>query len=172
MTPRACAPIALLALVCGCAPTLRHAPPRPLPPDLQVGRLAERTTFEQTDASGQPLTDSDDLHDDDRGQRKRNSGFIAGVVASAVGGVTAIAFGAAGQITENQLDDGYRDGLSRSEESDFQSRGEAFNGVAIGGAALAVVGLGVTAIILGIDHHKCGNLIKSRRKECRERGAK
>ena len=160
-----------VGLVCAsltaCAPALQYAPPRPLPVDLQVGRLSERTTFEITDASGQPLDSDDTLQDEDAAQRKRKGVFIAGVVASALGGAMAIGFGAAGQITENQLDDGYREGISRQEEKDFQNRGEAFNGVAIGGAALAVVGLGLTAIILGIDHRKCGTLIKARREECR-----
>lgn len=165
-----------LALLCAsltaCAPTMQHAPPRPLPSDLQFGRLSERTAFEQTDASGEPLaTSDDDLDDGDDAQRKRKAVLIAGVVASAIGGAMAIGFGAAGQITENQLDDGYRKGMTRSEEADFRDRGEAFNGVAIGGAALAVVGLGITAIVLGIDHHKCGDLIKRRRQECKERHA-
>lgn len=163
-----------LALLCAsltaCSPTLQHATPRPLPADLQVGRLGERTAFEQTDAAGQPIAGSDDdLSDGDDGQGKRKALFITGVVASALGGAMAVGLGAAGQITENQLDDGYNEGISRSEESDLQDRGEAFNTVAITGAALAVVGIGLTAIVLGIDHRKCGTLIKKRREECKER---
>ncbi len=158
----------LSASLTACAPAMQHAPPRPLPVDLQFGRLGERTAFEQTDSAGKPLSQSDDsLKDEDSAQRKRTGVFIASVVASALGGATAIGFGAAGQITENQLDDGYRDGISRQEEKDFQNRGKAFNSVAIGGAALAVIGLGITAIVLGIDHRKCGTLIKARHKECR-----
>jgi hypothetical protein len=168
---------ASVALFCAsltaCAPTMQHAPPRPLPADLQVGRLGERTTFEQTDAVGKPIAGSDDdLSGGDDGQGKRKALFITGVVASSLGGAMAIGFGAAGQITENQLDDGYSDGLTRSEESDLRDRGEAFNTVAITGAALAVVGIAVTAIVLGIDHRKCGNLMKKRRQECQERAAR
>jgi hypothetical protein len=168
-----CSVALLCASLTACAPAMQHAPPRPLPADLQLGRLSERTTFEQTDASGQPLsTSDDDLDDGDKAQRRRKGVFVGGVVASALGGAMAVGFGAAGQITENQLDDGYNDGLTRSEEADFRDRGEAFNTVAITGAALAVVGLGITAIVLGIDHHKCGDLIKRRRKECKERGGR
>ena len=167
----------LCASLTACAPAMQgmqHTTPRPLAPDLQLGRLAERTAFEQTDAAGQPLAASsdDDLKDEDDAQRKRKALFIAGVAASALGGAMAIGFGAAGQITENQLDKGYGDGLTRAGEADFRDRGEAFNGVAIGGAALAVVGLGLTAIILGIDHRECGTLIKKRHKECRERSTR
>ncbi|MCR9161742.1 MAG: hypothetical protein ACE37F_36220 [Nannocystaceae bacterium] len=160
----------LCASLTACAPAMQHAPVRPLPADLQFGRLSERTTFEQTDASGAPLpSDDDDLDDGDDAQRKRKGVFVAGVIASALGGAMAVGFGAAGQITEKRLDDGYREGLTRAEEADFRDRGEAFNTVAITGAALAVVGLGVTAIVLGIDHRKCGDLIKRRRQECKER---
>ncbi|MGH1341384.1 MAG: hypothetical protein ACRBN8_07535 [Nannocystales bacterium] len=165
------------ATLTGCTPALSYTQrptPRALPSDLQVGRLAERTTFEQTDASGERIDTSDDLSDGsdtDRDQRRRKGAFVGGVVASALGGAMAIGFGAAGQITENQLDDGYNEGLSRNEESDLRDRGKAFNGVAIGGAALAVAGLALTAIVLGIDHRKCGELIKSRRKECLEAAA-
>ncbi|MEM6290936.1 MAG: hypothetical protein AAGA54_06705 [Myxococcota bacterium] len=166
----------LLAVSTGCASTasLSSAPPlRPVPADLQVGRLAERTAFEQDDfsdgarGSSDPAPADDVRADDDEdAQRKRKAAFIAGVIASAVGGAVAIGFGAAGQVTENRLDDAYRDGLTREEEQGFQDRGEAFNGVAIGGSALAVVGLSVTAIVVGIDYTKCGSLMKKRRKEC------
>ena len=166
-SPTAMSAALLCASLTACAPVMRQPPPRPIPLDLQVGRLAERTSFEQTDAAGKPLASDDSLKDEDSGQRTRKGVFVAGVVASALGGALAVGFGAAGQITENQLDDGYREGISRAEESDFQDRGKAFNGVAIGGAALAVVGLGVTALVLGIDHRKCGSLIKSRRADCR-----
>jgi len=165
--------VALLgASLTGCAPSMSYSQrptPRALPSDLQLGRLAERTTFEQTDASGERIDTSDDLGDGDnphKQQRRRKGAFVGGVVASALGGAMAIGFGAAGQITENQLDDGYNDGLTRNEETDLRDRGKAFNGVAIGGAALAVAGIALTAIVLGIDHRKCGELIKSRRKEC------
>lgn len=162
-----------LAVLCAsataCAPVMQRPTPRALPSDLQVGRLGERTAFEQHDAAGNPVDASDDdLHDEDTAQRRRKGALIAGVVASAVGGAMAIGFGAAGQITENQLDKGYDDGLSRAEESDLRDRGEAFNGVAIGGAALAVAGLSLTAVILGIDYTRCGNLVKKRRKQCRK----
>lgn len=169
----------LSASLTGCAPSLSYTQrptPRALPSDLQMGRLAERTTFEQTDASGERIgTSDDDLsdgNDEQSAQRKRKGAFVGGVVASALGGAIAIGFGAAGQITENQLDDGYNDGLTRSEETDLRDRGTAFNGVAIGGAALAVAGLALTAIVLGIDHRKCGELVKSRRKECEEDAAR
>ena len=164
----------LCASLTACAPTLGYTQrptPRALPSDLQLGRLAERTAFEQTDASGDRIDTSDDLSDEDSAkddQRKRKAVFLGGVVASAVGGAMAVGFGAAGQITENQLNDGYGEGMTRTEESDLQDRGKAFNGVAIGGAALTVAGLALTAIVLGIDHRKCGELIKSRRKECRK----
>lgn len=170
--------VALLgASLTACAPTLSYTQrptPRALPSDLQLGRLAERTTFEQTDASGERIeTSDDDFGDEDSdAQRKRKAAFLGGVVASAVGGAMAIGFGAAGQVTENQLDDGYNEGLTRTEESDLRDRGKAFNGVTIGGAALAIAGLTLTAIVLGIDHRKCGTLIKSRRKECREDAAR
>lgn len=171
--------VALLAgSLTACAPALSYTQrptPRALPSDLQVGRLAERTTFEQTDASGERIDTSDDLSDGDdsqKQQRRRKGAFVGGVVASAIGGAMAIGFGAAGQITENQLDDGYNDGLTRTEETDLRDRGKAFNGVAIGGAALAVAGLALTAIVLGIDHGECGELIKSRRKECEEDAAR
>lgn len=167
----------LCASLTACAPTLGYTQrptPRALPSDLQVGRLAERTTFEQTDASGDRLdTSDDDFGDEDSdAQRKRKAALVGGVVASALGGAMAIGFGAAGQITENQLNDGYSEGLTRTEESDLRDRGQAFNGVAIGGAVLAVAGLALTAIVLGIDHRKCGNLLKARRKECREDAAR
>lgn len=166
----------LCASLTACAPTLGYTQrptPRALPSDLQLGRLAERTTFEQTDASGERIeTSDDDLGDTDDAQRKRKAALVGGVVASALGGAMALGFGAAGQITEKQLDDGYNEGLSRAEESDLRDRGKAFNGVAIGGAALAVAGLALTAIVLGIDHGKCGELLKARRKECREDAAR
>ena len=164
-----------------CSPTLGYTQqpaPRALPSDLEFGRLAERTAFERTDASGERIETSDDLSDsggksqDKDDQRKRKVLFVGGVVASAIGGAAAIGFGAAGQITENRLDDGYREGMTRSEEADLQDRGKAFNGVAIGGAALAVAGLALTAIVLGIDHGKCGELIKSRRKQCQKEAAR
>lgn len=163
------------ALLCvslvACGPAMQHAPPRALPADLQVGRLSDRTAFEQTDADGQPIDASDDLGDTDKAQRGRKAGFVAGVIATALGGGMAVGFGAAGQIAENQLDDAYREGVNRSDEAQLQDRGEAFNAVAITGAALTVVGLGVTAIILGIDHRECGELIKKRHRECRKRRA-
>jgi hypothetical protein len=153
-----------------CAPTMQRTTPRALPSDLQMGRLGERTAFEQHDAAGNPTASDDDLHDDeDDAQRKRKAAFIAGVVASAVGGAMAIGFGAAGQITENQLDKGYEDGLTRGEESDLRDRGKAFNGVAIGGAALAVVGISLTSIIVGIDYTRCGKLVKKRHKKCSDK---
>ncbi len=174
----------LCASLTACAPTLgytQRSTPRVLPSDLQVGRLAERTAFEQTDASGAPVRSSDDLDDlgglgaNDRekdDQRKRKAAFLGGVVTSVVGGALTVGFGAAGQITENQINDGYAEGFSRSEESDLQDRGQAFNRVAIGGAVLAVAGLAFTAVVLGIDHRKCGELIKSRHKECRKDAAR
>lgn len=167
----------LCASLTGCAPTLGYTQrptPRALPSDLQVGRLSERTAFEQTDASGERIdTSDDDLGDEDNdAQRKRKGALVGGVVASALGGAMAIGFGVAGQVTESQLDDGYSEGLTRTEESDLRDRGGAFNGVAIGGAALAVAGLALTAIVLGIDHRKCGEFIKSRRKECLEDAAR
>ncbi len=161
-----------------CAPAMTpmtpisRPPARVLSPELQMGRLAERTAFEQQDASGAPLDSGRSadggLHDADAAQGKRTAAFIGGVVAASLGGALAIGFGAAGQITERQLDRGYDEGLTRSEETDLRDRGKAVNGVAIGGAALAVVGIGLTAIILGIDYNRCGKLIKKRRKECKD----
>ncbi len=160
----------LLVSLSACAPAMTQAPPRLLSSDLQVGRLSERTAFEQTDAVGKPRGDSDDVFkDSDDAQRKRKAAFIGGVVAASLGGALAVGFGAAGQITERQLDKGYDDGLTRTEESDLRDRGKAFNGVAIGGAALSVVGIGLTAIVLGLDYNRCGNLLKKRRKECEDK---
>lgn len=173
--------------VVGCASMpLQARTPRPLPTELRVGRLSETTAFERgqpdgSDASsdfgssdptpvddGAPAQADGADHDTDDDQDLRKALFIAGVVASAVGGAMAIGFGAAGQITENRLDDAYASGLSRADESDFQDRGKAFNGVAIGGAAIAVVGISLTTVVLGLDYTRCGNLLKKRRKECRK----
>ncbi len=156
------------------------APLRSVPADFQMGRLSERTAFENDELSSgstAPVApnDGDGGSDPDadsqaaRAQRTRRGLFLGGVIAAGVGGAGAIAFGAAGQITENRLDDGYGDGLTRSEESDFQDRGEAMNGVAIGSAVIALVGLSLTAIVLGVDYTRCGNLIKRRRKQCRKK---
>ena len=171
---RAAASLAAVSLI-GCmgTPMTTTPPLRPVPADLQMGRLSERTAFESDDLSSGSTPAPADADaggaSGAAGEEKVGQGLsLGGVGGAAAGGAGAIAFGAAGQITENKLDDAYDDGLTRSEESDLQDRGKTMNGLAIGSAVVALVGLSLTAIVIGVDYTRCGTIMKRRRKECRK----
>lgn len=109
-----------------------------------------------------------DAADDDGelNEKALTGSFWGGVIVGSVGAAGAVGFGVAGAVTTNQLEDGYREGMSQQERDDLVDRGETFNALAITGATLAVTGLAVAAIAHGIDATRCGPRAR-KRDRCR-----
>lgn len=91
--------------------------------------------------------------------------FWGGVITGSVGTAMTLGFGTAGAVAANRLDDGYSEGLTYDERDKLVSRGEAYNALAITGAALMVTGLTVAAITYAIDATRCGPL-RQKREGC------
>ena len=142
---------------CSTAPTTSI---RTIDPGLMVGRSAEPAGFEHRD---DPVVEDD--QDPARGQRARTATFWTGVALAAIGGAGTIGFAAAGQAFEQKLERGYADTITRSRAEQYQNRGELMNGLAIGSGAVALAGILMAAVALGIDYTLCGKLSR-RRKDC------
>ncbi len=128
------------------------------------------TADRKHDESLEPDAPLDDPGEPDRRQRARTGLFWTGIVLTAIGGAGLIAFSAAGEGIEDSLHRGYRDGdLTRERDDKLRNRGEIMNGLAIGSAALTLVGVAFATIAFGVDWTRCGKLAKRRRKPCRER---
>ncbi|PRQ03864.1 hypothetical protein ENSA5_12330 [Enhygromyxa salina] len=100
------------------------------------------------------------------GERKKLTPalFGVGVVAGTIGAVGGVAFGVAGFVTRNQLNNGYGvDGLDLDERDRLVSRGEAFNTAALSLTALAVVGYALALVTYGVDWNRCGPLAPKKR---------
>jgi hypothetical protein len=170
----ACTAIALA----GCSVNAISVP-RPIPADLELGRLGEKTNFETgrdsepaapatTETAASPDADSNSQHEPDKGQRARVGVFWAGIALTAAGGGSTIAMAVTGEATQKQLTDGYADGsLTRAREEQLTGRGELVNKLAVASATLALIGVALAAIAYGVDYTRCGKLAK-RRKKCRE----
>lgn len=142
------------SLACATAPAPVH-----ISSDLAVGRMAERTSFERE-------VDSSDASP--KARKVTPALFWTGVVLGSLGVVGTVAFGAAGHVTNNKIDDGYDDGLTRSEHADLVDRGEALNVAAITSAAVGLFGIGLAAAAYGYDYTHCGPLAAKKRR-CKER---
>jgi hypothetical protein len=151
----------LLVGTMGCAtaaPTLS----RPIASDVRIGAMGERTRFELVDTT-EPEAPADEPT---RPERRRKSLFWTGLALAGIGTLGVIGFGVGGRVAQKQIADGYDDGtLTRSEEDTLTGRGELFNGLAIGSAVVGLLGVGVAAIVYGIDRTRCGQL-KPRRTTC------
>ncbi len=177
---RAMVAVALAFSLPGCAIGQTGTNVRALPAEFELGRLSERTAFEngdddalismddesKKDADDQNFADGDDAVDPDRAQRRRSGLFVAGLVLAGIGTGGTIAFAAGGQATQNKLGDGYETSLGRNEERDLQNRGKTMNQLAVGTAAVGVVGLTLAMIALGVDYTRCGKIVKKRHKKC------
>lgn len=165
-----------LALLTGCA-TAPSMMARPLPADLQIGAMSQRTAFELDDgversASTDDAVEVRDDPDDEKKRRRRKTLFALGLGATGVGLLGWMGFGIGGRVTQAQLSNGYDDGsLTRDREDTLTSRGEVLNGLAIGSAVVGLVGALFTATVYGIDHARCGDL-PPRRKTCPDRETK
>lgn len=166
-----------LALLTGCAALPTTARPtttaRPLPADLQIGAMSQRTAFELDDGAESSASTEDLVVEDDpdteKKKRRRKLLFTLGVVATGVGLLGWTSFGIGGRVTQAQLSNGYEDGdLTRDREDTLTTRGEVMNGLAISSAVLALIGSAFTATVYGIDHARCGDL-PPRRKKCPDR---
>jgi len=112
-----------------------------------------------------------DTSDDDKSQRARNGAFWTGVVLAAVGGGALLATGVTGRVTQKQLADGYDDGsLTHDRERTLRDRGDAMNIAAATSGAIALAGVAIFSIVLGVDYMRCGKLTTKRRKDCVSRG--
>ncbi len=160
MTTRSLAVVIAVSLT-GCAPP---SSVRVIRPDLHVGTMGETTRFERE--MQRPV----ELDDDGPGQPATPTLFWTGTVLGIVGAAGAISFGAAGAAMDNKLENGFADGLTVEEERKIRGQGRAFNGIAIGSLAAALVGIGVASIVYGIDYTGCGPLAPEKRgcKESRE----
>lgn len=144
---------------------------RPVPSDMNLGRVAQRTAFEDagqaTPAPGPAPADSAPDKAPNKAQNTRTALFWTGIAGAALGGVGTLGFATAGQVTQNKLSDGYDSSLTQEREQELRDSGTTFNAIALASAALAVAGISLAAIIAGIDHGKCGRMItKRRRKQC------
>ena len=163
-----------LALLTGCvtAPTMTA---RPLPADLQIGAMSQRTAFElddgvETSTSAEELP-AEEAPDSEKKKRRRKVLFALGVGATGFGLLGWTGFGIGGRVVQGQLSNGYDDGsLTREREDTLTTRGEVMNGLAIGSAVVALAGALFTATVYGIDHARCGDL-PPRRKQCPDRRA-
>jgi hypothetical protein len=118
----------------------------------------------------QPDAPLDDPGEPDKRQRTRTALFWTGIALVAIGGAGMIGFSSIGEATEDKLLKGYDDGsLTRARDDQLRTRGELMNGLAIGSAGLALVGLAFSAIAFGVDWTRCGTLAKRRRRPCRDK---
>jgi hypothetical protein len=97
--------------------------------------------------------------------------FWTGIGAGTVGAIGGIAFGVAGFVTKNQLNDAYYDGsgLTVDEQERLIKNGDTYNTLAITFTALAVVGYALAIVTYGVDWNRCGPLAEKKRR-CKELG--
>jgi hypothetical protein len=155
------------AIACGCMAPQASVPS--IAPDLRMGAMAQRTSFEMepprtATSSGAPAsTDEDGVR---KANRRRKALFWTGIAMGSIGGLGVLAFGITGRVMQGKLKSGYADGdLTRAQEDRYERVGEISNGVAIGSAIAGIVGFGMAAIVYGVDHARCGDL-KPRRAGC------
>jgi hypothetical protein len=159
-------------------------PPPPEPGETASGQKTTATASQPTEptpgattsATSPPPTDMqpdaplDDPGEPDKRQRARTALFWTGIALVAIGGAGIIGFSAIGEATEDKLHNGYDDGsLTRARDDQLRTRGELMNGLAIGSAALAIVGLAFSSIAFGVVWTRCGKLAKRRRRPCRDK---
>lgn len=91
--------------------------------------------------------------------------FYTGIGLGTIGAVGGIAFGVAGFVTKNQLNDAYEgnSGLTVAEHERLVSNGELYNTLAISFSALAVLGYSLAIVTYGVDWNRCGPLVEKRR---------
>jgi hypothetical protein len=159
------ASVMMLGLCVACV----SAPPAPrmLAPDLQIGALAERTRFEQSDFDrSEPETDHGARPE--RRQRTRTALFWTGIGMVSFGAVGFAGFGIGGRVVQRKIERGFEDGSLTHDDKDRLDRtGVAMNGLAIGSGVVGLLGIGLAALVYGIDNAKCGEL-KPRRSACRQ----
>lgn len=92
--------------------------------------------------------------------------YWAGIGVGTLGAVGGLAFGVAGYVTKNQVNDGYRDGagLTLAERDRLVKNGELYNGLALGFTALSVVAYAAALVVYGVDWNRCGPLAPKRRR--------
>ena len=93
--------------------------------------------------------------------------FWTGIAFGSLGAVGVIAFGSAGFVTKNHLNQGYEQGLTLDERDELRSRGELHNTLAISSAVVMVLGYALAIVTYGVDWNRCGPLVEKRRK-CKE----
>lgn len=106
---------------------------------------------------------------DSRAVRARTATFWAGIGILSLGSAGLLAFGVTGRITQEQIRRGYDGSTTRDRDEQLQRRGDIMNGLAIGSAVVAIVGLGMATIAYAVDHSHCGPVSQRRwrKKECR-----
>lgn len=180
-------PWPVLALLTGGCTAVTALPPRPIAPDLRVGKMAERTDFELAVAPerSEPGVEPEQLHPPDvavdepfeepdearRNQRARTAVFWTGVAVTTLGTAGMISTATAGQVTEKRLTEAYDDGnLSLAREERLTDAGETLNKAAIGSAGVALIGLAMAVISFGLDYTACGKLARRRsNRDCQRR---
>lgn len=97
--------------------------------------------------------------------------FWSGISVGTIGAVGGIAFGVAGFLTKNELNDAYYDGtgLTVAEQERLVKNGELYNNLAITFSALAVLGYALAIVTYGVDWNRCGPLVEKKRR-CKELG--
>ena len=150
-----------LVLTTGCASVGWQPARAPRVAQLSVGKMDERTNFE-SERNNHELELSDPDGDGDGKKKGRVTPVLFWTGMLGTGGT--IGFGVAGKLTEDKLEDGYEDGLTRAEERKLIDRGDTYNSLMIGSAAVGLVGLGVAALVYGIDYTRCGPLAPKKRR--------
>jgi hypothetical protein len=93
--------------------------------------------------------------------------FGTGIALGTVGAVGAVAFGVAGFVTKQQLNNGYETGITLDEKDTLSSRGKTFNGISIGMTTVAVLAYALAIVTYGVDWNRCGPLVaKNKKRRC------
>jgi hypothetical protein len=129
----------------------------PIEPSPTLGAMSERTAFER---------EGRDTSLDGSAPKKRDVTpplLWTGVALASVGAVGTIGFGIAGRVTQEKIDDGFDEGMTRAELDDLESRGETWNALAITSASIGIAG-----VVYGVDYTRCGPLAPKKRR-CADR---
>jgi len=161
MRPVARALVVGLVPVFGCASLQPQITP-PIEPSPTLGSMSETTAFE---------SEGRDPSLDDSGPKKRNVTpplMWTGVALASLGAVGTIGFGIAGRVAQDKIDDGFDEGMTRSELDDLERRGETWNTLAITSASIGIAGAVLAAVVYGVDYTRCGPLAPKKRR-CADR---
>jgi hypothetical protein len=134
----------------------------PIEPSPTLGAMTKRTAFER---------EGRDASRDDSATKKRNVTpplFWTGVAVASLGAVGTVGFGIAGRVTQEKIDDGFNEGMTRAELDDLESRGETWNTLAITSASIGIAGAVLAMVVYGVDYTRCGPLAPKKRR-CADR---